>query len=362
MSLDERISELIKRIYCAGTDPRAWDAVTLEVLQVTGAHAALTSVTDLKSRDLTSYRAYGPEDSRFARGIEEYSERHAEDPSLRWGFENPGARFCASADTLPSDGYLANDYVRWNRDRFGSNYWYVGYTPPADELSFTLSLHFPAAEGAADEGSIRLFRMLFDHMECAVRLRRRPFNVNSPKALLLLDAEAKVKQMTGAAERMLGGVAALQVIARRLVTAVHSEQPKLDRALATVASAIRSGSTPVAVRIEHPSASRAWLLTIRPLVERFGPFGNVRCELLLEIHDSIPRIGSLQIMQSLFNLSARELELVRLLADGHSVESLAECMSISVNTARSHLRSIFAKTDTVRQSQLLQLCAGLQQP
>jgi DNA-binding CsgD family transcriptional regulator len=50
---------------------------------------------------------------------------------------------------------------------------------------------------------------------------------------------------------------------------------------------------------------------------------------------------------------------VRLLADGHSIESLAACMDISPNTAKTHMRAIFAKTQTSRQSELMHLCAGL---
>jgi DNA-binding CsgD family transcriptional regulator len=34
-------------------------------------------------------------------------------------------------------------------------------------------------------------------------------------------------------------------------------------------------------------------------------------------------------------------------------------MNISVYTARAHLRAIFSKTETTRQSQLLQLCAAI---
>ena len=71
------------------------------------------------------------------------------------------------------------------------------------------------------------------------------------------------------------------------------------------------------------------------------------------------RIGRLDMMQPLFALTTRALLVIRMLADGQSIESLAHSMGISANTVRTHLRAIFSKTCTTRQSELMQLSAGL---
>lgn len=359
MSLDERVSDLIKRIYCAGPDTQEWDRIAIDVVSIAGGQGALTSVTDLQTKELTTFRAYGPEDTKFGRGIEEYSDRYLDDPSLRWGSENPLARFCHSSQTLRDDQYLQDDYVKWNLDRFGSTHWIVGYTPATNDLSFTFSLHFPAEDGPGSVSSQRLFRMLFDHMECAVRLQRRPFNPNSARPLILVGSTGTVQHLTGPAESLINGKGALMIKDGRLETALHSEQPKLDDAICRVLSAVHTGASPAAVKIGHPRGGRPWLLTMRPLMHAYGPFGRVKTEILIEIHHSAPRIGSLDLMQSLFDLTARELQIVRMLAEGHSIESLANTIDISPNTARTHLRSIFSKTNTGRQSELLLLCATL---
>ena len=360
MSLDERASALIKRIYCAGNNDEQWDEIAADVLGLLGGCGALTTVVDLNCGEFSSYRMYGPGTSSFARGVEEYSQTYVNDPSLKWACENPTARFCDSSKTQPLEDYLTNDFVRWNRARFGSTHWYVGYTPPEDQLSFSFSLHIPADQGAGAEHAIRLFRMLFDHMECAVRVARRPFNPESTRALVLLESSGLIRQLSLGAENLLRGGGPLQVSEGRLTTTCVTEQPKLDSAVGRVADVLASGSGPSAIQVRH-SNGRPWILVLRPLLSSYGPFGNVRCEVLGEIHPGIPRIGSLELMQSLFDLTARELQVVRLLADGHSIESLAEWMSISGHTARTHLRTIFAKTSTSRQSELLKLCAGLSQ-
>lgn len=359
MSLDERISNLIKRIYCAGEDPGEWDAAGNEVLRLVGARAGMTTIVDLKRREYDACRFYGPADSQFARGVEEYSEMYRDDPSLAWASAHPSARFCDSSRTLPADEYLSDSYIKWNCARFGSTHWYVGYTSPLEQLSYSFSIHFPVEQGPGRPEALRLFRLLFDHMECSIGLTRRPFNPESSRLLILLDSTGAVRDLSTAARQRLSKPAPLMIAGGRLVAADQSEQPKLDKALAAVAASSATGASPCAVRLAHPLGRRPWIAAIRPIFTAYGPFGHVRCELLVEVHDSIPRIGSLEVMQSLFDLTCRELQVVRLLADGHSIESLARSMAISANTVRTHLRAIFSKTGATRQSELMQLCAGL---
>jgi DNA-binding CsgD family transcriptional regulator len=356
MNLDERVSGLIKNIYCAGDDAYAWDKVADRLLQLTGACAGLTTVVDLKNRKFNSTRFYGPENSSFARGVEEYAETFVADPSLIWASRNPHSRFCDSSKT--THDYLENEFVKWNLARFGATHWYVGYTPPQDELSFSFSVHFPAHQGPGSDEALSLFQMLFDHMECAVRLGRRPFSYDSPRALLVLDEAGSVRRMSRGAEALLATGGALSIREMRLMTACQKEQASLDKAISGALNTVQTGVGPQALEV-HPALGRGWIVVIRPVLSSYGPFGQIRCELLLEIHDGLPRIGSLALLQSLYDLTGREMQLVRLLADGHSIESAARVMDISSNTARTHLRAIFTKTSTTRQSELMHLCAGL---
>ena len=359
MSLDEGISNLIKRIYCARENADEWNRIADEIMRLTGASGAFTFLVDLRNREYSGTQAYGAHDSRFARGIEEYSEIYTSDPSLVWASQNPRARFCDSSCTVPAETYLSHPYVRWNRARFGSTHWYVGFTPPEDHLSYSFSVHFPAEQGPGHAEALRLFRLLFDHMDSALRLTCRPFNSQVSRPLLLLDSAGMIRGITDGAERALAKPDGLTIEDGRLRTAVSAEQIGLDAAIARAASVTSMESASEGVKVSRPSGQRPWILTIRRLLSGYGPFGKVKCELLVQIHDGSPHIGSLHLLQQLFDLTSRELQVARLLADGHSVESLAAYMTISPNTAKTHLRSIFSKTAVNRQSELLQLCASL---
>jgi DNA-binding CsgD family transcriptional regulator len=67
------------------------------------------------------------------------------------------------------------------------------------------------------------------------------------------------------------------------------------------------------------------------------------------------RIHDPEVLGAMYSLTHSEAELVRLLATGMSLEEAAEGRGVSVNTARSHLKHVFAKTGTSRQGELVRL-------
>lgn len=61
------------------------------------------------------------------------------------------------------------------------------------------------------------------------------------------------------------------------------------------------------------------------------------------------------ILRELYQFTAAEAKLVCELVNGHTVEEAAERLGIKLNTARSHLKKIFAKTHTQRQGEMVRL-------
>ena len=359
MSLDDRLSDLIKQIYTSGSDSRAWDQVGDQVVNATQARLGLTTLVDLGKQSFETFRFYGACDSQFARGVEEYQHLEVADPTLAWAGRHPDGRFCESARTIPAADYLGNDYVRWNHARFGATHWVVGFTPLEDQLAYSFSVHFPAEQGPGASDALGKFRLLFDHLANAIQLSHRPFDTECTRSLLLLDRLGMVRAMSRGAEQALTLDDGLTISAMRLVAARSEDQSRLDRALANSASAASSGACKSALLVGRPSGKRPWIVTIRPMLNAVGPFGRFNCELIVQVFDGAPPIGDLGSMRPMYDLTCRELDILRLLADGHSVESLATSSGISVNTARTHLRAIFAKTSTSRQSELLTLCCSL---
>jgi len=67
----------------------------------------------------------------------------------------------------------------------------------------------------------------------------------------------------------------------------------------------------------------------------------------------------LRIMQELFGLSIAEGKLAAVVSTGRSVNEAAEELGVSANTVKTQLRSVFNKTGTSRQSQLMRLLSAI---
>jgi DNA-binding CsgD family transcriptional regulator len=104
----------------------------------------------------------------------------------------------------------------------------------------------------------------------------------------------------------------------------------------------------------------------RPLVIRVLPVGGAArnpflgARVLLLLVDlgrtSGPQPG---MLAQTFGLSPAEAKVASLLAEGKSVEEIARAQAVLENTVRMQLKSVFAKTGTHRQGELIALVARL---
>jgi DNA-binding CsgD family transcriptional regulator len=60
-------------------------------------------------------------------------------------------------------------------------------------------------------------------------------------------------------------------------------------------------------------------------------------------------------LQRLFQLTYAEARIAGLIVNGHHIDEIAEALTISLNTVRTHLRHIFEKTNVERQADLIHL-------
>ena len=85
---------------------------------------------------------------------------------------------------------------------------------------------------------------------------------------------------------------------------------------------------------------------------RLAPVTQERAVILLIQDPDMPAVA-IPALQQLFGLTPREAKIAGGLAEGKSVDDIAAAQGISHHTTRSHLKSIFLKTGTNRQTQLV---------
>lgn len=84
-------------------------------------------------------------------------------------------------------------------------------------------------------------------------------------------------------------------------------------------------------------------------------FGNQQAILVTITH---PRAGKgidVMLLGSLFDLTPAESRIAAALMQGEDVTSIAKSLHVSVQTVRSQVKAILAKTGTHRQGDLIQL-------
>jgi len=247
-------------------------------------------------------------------------------------------------------------YIKWQRDRFGTTHWRVMYTKPRDGISFALSLHPPAEQGPPTKASRPLHRLLFNHMERALRLAARPPDFSRDSgAVIALDRSGRIVALSPRAEKLLGTSDGLKSESHHLVATEAQSAMQLQRAIRSAVQAHLSGGAGGGVRIRRPSGKMDWFALASPY-PRFlehlpipAPAALVR---VLE-RDPHPALG--EEHAEMFSLTQRELEIATALLEGHSIESLSARLGMSPNTARVHVKALFRKTSTNRQIDLVRV-------
>ena len=113
---------------------------------------------------------------------------------------------------------------------------------------------------------------------------------------------------------------------------------------------------PIVVRRENKSPVVVRVLPVH--VATRTPFFGARALLTLTSPDRASALDTGQLM-SMFALTPAEAKLAVLAAQGKSPEQIAEGFGIAVVTARNQLKSVFSKTGTHRQAELVALLSRL---
>lgn len=135
------------------------------------------------------------------------------------------------------------------------------------------------------------------------------------------------------------------------------EQRQLDRVFDSLSSSVAIYSNRQVIRVTRPSGEPPFFLLPLPL----QPCSVVRLRrpdaavLLLIREGQIRRNLNHAALEQRYQLSKAELRLANALLSGKTIKQAASLLHISDNTARSHLKAIFVKTNTHRQSELVQL-------
>jgi DNA-binding CsgD family transcriptional regulator len=180
----------------------------------------------------------------------------------------------------------------------------------------------------------------------------------SETPVVLLNIRGEVLLMNPSATRLMG--IDLKLAGGRLASSSPDATAALDRALKAlfVDPTPRSSMPPVVLprtgEMKRPLLAHA----VRIPHVTADVFGAARGAVVMTDLERRPDPPE-ELLRSVFGLTAMQAKLARLVATGLGLETIGDQLGITQETVRSHLKQVYAKTDTHRQAELATMLSGM---
>ncbi len=179
--------------------------------------------------------------------------------------------------------------------------------------------------------------------------------VNANIGIIVVDAAAKILFCNGIGEQALASKMGLSVRSGRLYTEEVTRNPVLlklikDAALAGVGRCIHAGGH-MTLPNRHGAPSTILISPLRPEhaeSERHHPKA-----VIFITNPNQKRAINPSLLNQHYGLTPAEARLTAALVEGERLQDYAERVEISLHTAKTQLKTIFSKTGTSRQSDLI---------
>jgi len=365
--------DLVGQIYEAVSEPREWSCFLENLTHSMGAIAARMRMIDKRVNRYCLVAGSGHDDSFDTQYGSHFTQVDVWNPILNQ--KAPGTLF-NSAEILTDREFrqteIYNDFFR-HYDLFyglGSN------IAKSDSLIARIGIHRSQSQGEFNDWEKQLLMSMLPHLQRAFKLSSHLEELkslhmgiqealyHSASPLILLDEYGLVAFTNQRADMLLERDSGLFIRKNRLATVVNKEKKQLDMLIhEAVATGNNKGTgSGAALRLTSTVGTQRYNLLITPYpdhsVSHLG-FNRRICAAVF-IHDT-KQAGRLppDILKTIYGLTRSEIRLAEAVLEGLSPAEAASKFGVSVNTTRTQLRSLFTKTETKRQSELVRLLIGL---
>jgi len=182
-----------------------------------------------------------------------------------------------------------------------------------------------------------------------------------PFGVAFLTNSGYVVYSNRAAEQIFEEADGIRVQFGTLTGGSRQSTSDLKAAIDQAAHVDRATAWPRIALIERPSLRRSYQVLTFPVRGGLPQFRGLRVpSLAVFIVDPEQQlVQAPEILADMFGLTRKEAEVAARLAEGKSVQQLAGELGMRYETARTHMRRIFDKTSTSRQSGLVSLIARI---
>ena len=281
---------------------------------------------------------------------------------------------------LASEGVVAADYELYPREKVEATRTFREFYAPRDSIhsiggvilitptgQSLITCQRGALAGPFGENEKSLFRLLIPHLKRAALLHgelgslRRQLTTFTghldryPYAFLLADAERRVLYSNTAAREIVRVRDGLAIENGRL----FATSPQTEVAFAKAMAETGAGLSPALRRLEilRPSGRKSYRVILMPIDDsRTVPLGvAVPAVSVLVIDVESFAAPAPDVLRELFSFTPAEARVSAKLVLGQNAEEIAAESKVSVETVRTHIKRVYSKTATSRQSELVSL-------
>jgi len=360
--------ELVDIIYDAAGDSSRWSCLLERLGEVLNGSAGSLHSQHRNSQQADVAASWNIDSDLISEYVGHYSQVNpcfgVGTLLIREGAVNPRQALCSDQVLRESEFY--NDYLQ-RLDAFHG----VAATILEDEAaSANLTIFRPMRAKPIGEAECALMRALMPHFQRAFQLHNRIQGLEQKGAaaadalehlavgLVMLSAEGKALQVNQAASAILASQKGLRVTSRGMVAEIPSENLRLQRLIrgAIITGTGKGLDSGGVMMIARGVRKRSLQVLVVPLRTRALQIGKDVPAAVVFISDPEREpISETQVFAKLFGLTPAEARLARILAGGDTLKEASEQLDVAESTVKSQLKSIFAKTDTKRQSELVRL-------
>lgn len=352
------VAKAIDKIHTAGFSADIWQEGLTDLCRSLGAYSAVTVPRVAAHNTVNLPSTSGMEDFLRVFVRDGWYERDIR-AERGWPLVDRGCPVVLEQDIIRPEEHERHPLYQELYRRHGM-LWWAGITFRTHEQQYVVSLSRTERQAAFTEQDRQLFQQLTGHLGQSVTLAEKLSAAAGSGGLevldalgnggILVDARGLVMGVNRNAERLLGRGISIQ---RRLV---YAQSPQSNQRLqALMSRCLKEGPQPDSAVVVERSFARPILVEVLPIpAEAATQFFFGRVLLLLVDLDQRP-VASEAVLIKLFQLTAREASLAVELTRGASLAEAADTLGITRETARGHLKAVFGKTGTNRQSDLVAL-------
>jgi DNA-binding CsgD family transcriptional regulator len=360
---DGQVRQVVDLWYGAGFGERPWADALQATADLIGGGAA--AVLDVDRRDSQIGRIYVHE----LYNTDEYVTRMSLiNPRKLYSLKLPKPHVFADYNVLSETEIDHSEFYDWIGRSHGLRY-FIGARLDDGPRSLCASVEFTRRHGHVDKATAEMFQRVIPHIANAWRISEIVHELGDTRSLaeLLvgqrlcgvvgLRRNGTILFMNAAAGKAVAARDGLMVMEGRLHAARSANDRTLQTAIARVLQPdlIELRGCGAVIAVPRPSGRTPFALRLVPCGLRGRHRGDPLPAALVMIanpdQSGLPSDATLRAL----GLSSAEARLAQQIVAGRTLPEAAAHLGIAHNTARAHLRSIFAKTQARSQVDLVRM-------